>query len=548
MASTDQDLRAKELSQAKARAKAALQASRSDFRKYAERFLKIRPKEREKSTEEGEAQVTTQDLANAGGGLVPLIFNYSQNYVHDIAEQQLRERGYVRILVLKGRQTGISTYIEGRAYWKGSGAIGWKGFILTHRDDATANLWAMTLRYHEHMDPRLKPHTRKESEKGMLFDRLDSRFAVATAGGRGVGRSDTLNFFHGSEVAYWPNAEDHAGGVLETVPMAGLGTEVWLETTGDGPNNYFAKQWRLAVAGKTDYAAVFIPWFWHAKYRRPVPKGGLELDQEDAEYQEMHGLDDEQMAFRAFKIASWGNDTDAQLRFEREYPATPDEALQPSDTKNSVISSLAVLRARRTTVDPATQRNAPLVYGADPSYTGGDRFVIYARRGRWARRVEKWVKKDTVQSAMRCAEIIRRDQPDAFIVEITGYGAGVYDQLRHMDLGKTHIIPYQGGNTPDEPEQYVNKRAECWGRMAEWFNEPPYPDLDDDEEIHADLTVVQKIPDSGRYRLKLETKEAMSKRDIPSPDNGDALAVTFATHVIPADRRKVPDPKRPVAW
>src|SRR5690606_4872955 len=103
------------------------------------------------------------------------------------------------------------------------------------------------------MDWRLRPHAKHDSAKGMVFDLIDSAFAVATAGGRGVGRSDTLTFFHGSEVAYWPNAEEHATGVLQAIPLAGPGTEAYLESTGNGMNNWFHRQVKLALAGKTDW-------------------------------------------------------------------------------------------------------------------------------------------------------------------------------------------------------------------------------------------------------------------------------------------------------
>ena len=69
----------------------------NDFEFYAEHCLKIRTKT---------------------DGLQPLLLNEAQRYVHEIAERQLRERGKVRIMVLKGRQQGMSTYIEARFYWK----------------------------------------------------------------------------------------------------------------------------------------------------------------------------------------------------------------------------------------------------------------------------------------------------------------------------------------------------------------------------------------------------------------------------------------------
>ena len=70
---------------------------KDDFVFYASTALKVRPKE---------------------GKLVPFVLNQAQKYLNLIAEKQMLEKGRVRIMVLKGRQQGISTYIEGRFYWK----------------------------------------------------------------------------------------------------------------------------------------------------------------------------------------------------------------------------------------------------------------------------------------------------------------------------------------------------------------------------------------------------------------------------------------------
>jgi hypothetical protein len=181
----------------------------NNFEYYAPRALKIRPKE---------------------GQLVPLELNQAQLYLHRIAEMQLQRTGRVRILVLKGRQQGISTYIEGRYYWKVSHRTGVKAYILTHELSATENLFKIAQRYHNNCLPLVKPETKSSSSKTLDFSSLDSGYSVGTAGTKEVGRSATTQYFHGSEVAFWPHAETHAAGVLQTVPDAD-DTEVFLDST-----------------------------------------------------------------------------------------------------------------------------------------------------------------------------------------------------------------------------------------------------------------------------------------------------------------------------
>ena len=76
-----------------------------------------------------------------------------------------------------------------------------------------------------------------------------------------------MQFFHGSEVAFWPNAAAHAAGILQAIPDE-VGTEVFKESTANGVGNYFHKEWQDAESGLSDYIAIFVPWFWSEEYRK----------------------------------------------------------------------------------------------------------------------------------------------------------------------------------------------------------------------------------------------------------------------------------------
>ena len=143
-------------------------------------------------------------IKGKGGALVPFQFNRAQLYVHDRLEAQLAKRGFVRALVLKGRQQGISTLIQGRYFHKVITRRGTKAFILTHEAAATKNLFEMTSRYYNNLVEGLCPKADTSSTKELYFKSFDSGYAVGTAGNKGVGRSQTIQLFHGSEVGFWP--------------------------------------------------------------------------------------------------------------------------------------------------------------------------------------------------------------------------------------------------------------------------------------------------------------------------------------------------------
>ena len=79
--------------------------------------------------------------------------------------------------------------------------------------------------------------------------------------------------------------------------------------------------------------------------------------------------------------------------------------------------------------------------------------------------------------------------------------------------------------------RYANKRAEMWGFLKEWCKAGCLPD---DRELAADLTGVEYGYDASDALL-LERKDDMRRRGLASPDDGDALALTFAYPVIKRD-------------
>lgn len=317
------------------RERALFERFRTDLPFYAPRALRIRTKD---------------------GEIRPLRLNSAQMRVHQAIEQQRAEIGRVRVLVLKGRQQGVSTYVQARFFWRVTHRRGARAFILTHEDKATANLFGMAERFYENCPPELAPVLGNSNAKELQFAKLDSGYGVGTAGSKGVGRSDTIQFFHGSEVAYWPNAEMHVSGALQTVADMD-NTEVILESTSAGPIGVFFDRCMAALRGETDYRLIFIPWFMQVEYRRKVP-AGFELTGEEADYAERHGLDLEQMAWRRAKLRDLGG----IHNFRREYPATVEEAFKVEAPgalwkrdllDNCRVAEVPVLRRIVVAIDPS---------------------------------------------------------------------------------------------------------------------------------------------------------------------------------------------------
>ena len=200
-------------------------------------------------------------IRTKGQGLQKMVLRRAQRYLDEQLEAQRERLGYVRAIVLKGRQQGVSTLIQGRFMRATTTRPGVRAFILTHEKDATENLFEMADRYYNNLPVWMQPELGKCNAKELSFDKLDSGYKIGTAGNKAVGRSQTIQLFHGSEVAFWPNAEEHTKGILQAVPDAS-DTEIILESTANGVGNYFHQQWKQAEKGLSDFIAIFIPWYW----------------------------------------------------------------------------------------------------------------------------------------------------------------------------------------------------------------------------------------------------------------------------------------------
>ena len=288
-----------------------------DARQYMERLLWIRTKE---------------------GRETRLVLKPAQRRLMEAVEEQERQGKPVRIIVLKARQEGISTAISGWIFARCATRENRAALLVAHVADATANLYNMHKRFYDRLPALLRPMRAASNAIEIVFANpskdpserarepgLRSRIRCATAGGKGVGRSDTLQYVHLSEYAFWPdgvNAKtDILLGILQAVPAL-PGTAVFIESTARGFDD-FHRLWTDAVAGRSDFVPVFFSWAMEPGYRRAVAPGTVWTD-EERELMDRFGLEPEQMAWRRWCIANnCGGDVNL---FHQEYPLTPEEA------------------------------------------------------------------------------------------------------------------------------------------------------------------------------------------------------------------------------
>ena len=125
----------------------------------------------------------------------------------------------------------------------------------------------------------------------------------------------------------------------------------------------------------------------------------------------------------------------------------------------------------------------------------------------------------------------------------SGFGGPIVDRMHQ--LGHLNVIEVSFGASPPDDRHYLNMRAWMWGRVKDWLK---FGSIAKDEALETDLTGPGYHHDKAD-RLVLESKDDMERRGLASPDDADALALTFAAVVAPPPPPSPPpEPGNEYSW
>lgn len=197
-----------------------------------------------------------------GVPLVPFDFSALQRKYLEKKARIRADKKRVRALLLKYRRGGFTTVEQAENYFTVATRARSQVMTLAHTDESTNRIFQIARRFQKH-DPDAPSLGRVGNKRELKFKELDSLFSIATAGSTGVGRGDTLQRLHCSEVSQWGKGSDRIQKVQAI--MAGLtptvkGGDIILETTPNGVE-WFCHTYREAKAGQNDWTPIFFPWF-----------------------------------------------------------------------------------------------------------------------------------------------------------------------------------------------------------------------------------------------------------------------------------------------
>lgn len=405
-------------------------------------------------------------IKTKSGTVVPFRLNDAQRKLYAVAKRQQDAGKPVRLIILKARQLGFSTLTEGLIFHACATRKNVNALIVAHREDATANLFRMSKLFYDELPAPVKPMLRASNAQELVFENpsklrserearpgLRSRIRCATAGGRGIGRSDTLQCVHLSEYAFWPDGADGKAstlaGILQAVPSL-PGTMVVIESTANGFED-FKERWDAAVAGENDFEPVFFAWFENPDYSMPVVPG-TEWTPEERELRDAYRLTDEQLQWRRWCIANnCGGSLDM---FRQEYPASPGEAFLHSGT-GVFDNEQIVLRLERLpspagrgeftdgewtesetgaiTLYELPEEGVPYVLGGDTAGEGSDYFTAIVIDNVSGRIVAKLRQKYSEPEYVRQIYALGRFYNDALVAIETNFSTYPVMKLQEME-------------------------------------------------------------------------------------------------------------------
>jgi hypothetical protein len=280
--------------------------------------------------------------------ILPLRLNRPQQIVQEKIEKMRAEGKPIRIVLLKARREGMSTLTEANIFHDTTTRPFVHSMIVAHDTDSAYEIFSMSRLFYEMLPAEMRPMTRYSNRKELVFENPDdedrftspglrSKLVVDTASNARVGRAFDIHNFHGSEVAFWERPDEVMLGIAQAVPDRAE-TLIVLESTANGLGGFFYDAYMAAKEGRSDYEAVFLPWFVMEEYVRAIRPGDWDVteyktfeDSLTAEEQDLcreYGLSLEQVNWRRWAIRNKcgvGTYEEKKERFRQEYPSNDAE-------------------------------------------------------------------------------------------------------------------------------------------------------------------------------------------------------------------------------
>lgn len=210
----------------------------------------------------------------------------------------------------------------------------------------------------------------------------------------------------------------------------------------------------------------------------------------------------------------------------------------PTQSAKQFISTELVDGAYGRFLRPEQFNFAPKIITCDPAWSGDDELVIAMRQGLAFKILRTMEKNDNdVLVANIIAQYEDDEQADAVFID-GGYGTGI-KSVGHT-LGRKHWqLVWFNEKSPDSG--CLNMRAYIWDQAKEWLKQGG--SIPEDSVLYQDLIGPETIPRLDGKKQLMSKEDMKDELDLPSPNRGDALALSFAYPVQKRNRSSTNKPE-----
>lgn len=453
---------------------------------------------------------------------------WQKEFLMDLG-RQVKERAFdgrtavapIRMTISSGHGTGKGTLAAWLACW-----------IMSTRPMAKGTITANTF-------TQLEDKTWATIQRWFSMSRTASDFVI---GGGGIRHRKYIDWKCTPQTCREENSEAFAG------QHAATSTSFYIF---DEASAIPEKIWEVAEGGLSDGSPMFFafgnPTRANGKFHR------INFGAERGRWNHRTIDSRECMMPNKTQIEEWREDYGEDSDFFRVRV----KGLPPESSDMQYIDSARVYAAQRRLFE--VLENEPLVAGVDLARGGGDKAVIWFRRGDDARTIApiKIPSEQTRDSMLLVAKLsdlasqtFEGHKVDVWFLDGGGVGGPIIDRMKQ--LGYENFIEVQFGGASPDPKHFGNMRAWMWSKMRDALgNRLAIPA---DKDLEMDLTAVGLGRTDNKDRIFLESKEDMKKRGMGSPDAGDALCLTWAravapnTKPVPPRQERYPVGDRSLGW
>lgn len=253
----------------------------------------------------------------------------------------------------------------------------------------------------------------------------------------------------------------------------------------------------------------------------------------EREYWDHRIINGEEHSTSPVVLAQYAEWADTYGGTDSDYYRVHVKGLPPNADELQYIPHTLVHQAQKRPLDVLPDE--PLVAGVDVSGGGGAWTVCRFRRGMDARsfpaiRLTGEQSRDRAVIVSKLAEALTMTHPGGVRVSAmfvdSAFGAAVVERLRH--LGHQNVFEVNFGGASPEPRHDANYRAYMWRKSKEWLASAALPEKD--VRLETDATG-PGYHVNNKNQLVIESKADMAKRGLASPDDWDAIVLTFAQRV-----------------